>query len=152
MTELKYLPSGWLDECIPAPQAKPDSFIFRDGNAWTLRPPEDADEYESCTQLLRHGEIVLFRENRVFGDFLLTIDADGNWTTDHPIPSEATHFRFEWSIDTIANSVEELISANEMKEGQFHIDAYWWSNFDVPLRFMSDNGAARFERIERAEQ
>lgn len=149
MTELKYLPSAWLDECIPEPQANPDSFICRDGEKWFLRPPEeDAEDAENYVLRLRPGAVVLFKEHRHFGDFTLAIDSDGKWTTDAPIPAEATHFRLEWNTDTIAGSVDELILACELPEGQATIDAYWWSDYEVPLRFVVEGDTARFARIE----
>ncbi|WP_174037596.1 hypothetical protein [Agrobacterium tumefaciens] len=77
MSELKYLPSAWLDECIPEPQENPDSFICRAEKAWFLRPPEDADDAENYVQRLHPGDIILFDEHRYFGNFTLTIDARG---------------------------------------------------------------------------
>jgi hypothetical protein len=149
MTELKYLPSAWLDECIPEPQENPDSFICRAGEAWVLRPPEeDAEDAENFIQRLQAGRIVMFYEHRYFGDFTLTIDACGDWTTDAPIPAEATHFRLEWNPDTIASSVDALILTCKLEEGQATIDAYWWSDYEVPLRFLVEGDAARFARIE----
>lgn len=149
MTELKYLPSAWLDEYIPDPQENPDSFICQTGEMRFLRPPEDAHDDETYSQRLQHGDIVAFHENRVFGDFVLTVDADGTWSTDFYVPPEANCFRFERDNDTIAQSIDDLISSCEMKEGQYDIDAYWWSDYDVPFRFVVEGETARFIRIEK---
>ena len=114
MTELKYLPSAWQDECIPEPQENPNAFIYRAGDVWFLRPPESAEVEETYSQPLSPGDIVQFDEH----------------------------------LDTLAMSIEELISSMDMTEGEYSIDAYWWSDYEVPLRFVVEGDTARFERIE----
>lgn len=148
MTELKYLPSAWQDECIPEPQENPNAFIYRAGDVWFLRPPESAEVEETYSQPLSPGDIVQFDEHRAYGDFTLIIDEDGEWRTEPTLPADACFFRFERDLDTLAMSIEELISSMDMTEGEYSIDAYWWSDYEVPLRFVVEGDTARFERIE----
>ncbi|MDP9875615.1 hypothetical protein [Agrobacterium tumefaciens] len=151
MTELKYLPSAWQDECIPEPQENPNAFIHRAANGWLLRPVDSYEE-ENYSQPLQPGDIVRFDEHRAYGDFMLIIDEEGEWRTEPTLPADACFFRHERDTDTLAMSVDELISFMEMREGEYSIDAYWWSDYEVPLRFVVEGDMARFERIEGAAQ
>ena len=152
MTELRYLPSAWMDESIPDPEEDPNSFIHRAGDNWFLRPTEEDEDDENYSQRLQHGDIVMFDENRVFGDFTLIIEDDGRWLTTTHVPAQANCFRLERENETISHSIDDLISLMEMKEGEYSIDAYWWSDYEVPLRFVAEGETARFERIEGTAQ
>lgn len=153
MTELMFLPSAWMDEYVPDPQTDVNLFIFRDDTGtYYLRPVEDQDDAESYSQVLNHGDIVMFDEHRQFGDFTLTINEDGSWETDSPIPTDATCIRVDRDTDTLQPSIRELISENDLQAGVHQIDAYWWSGYETPRRFIVDGDTARFERIEGTAQ
>ena len=91
--ETKYLPAAWLDEVVPPAQLHPNLFVHHsEASGWHLRDP-DEDEVEAIDSgwftKIRPGDIVPFSANRVFGDFVVTINADGSYSTDRPVPTEA---------------------------------------------------------------
>ncbi|MRX32777.1 hypothetical protein [Aminobacter sp. MDW-2] len=143
MTE--WLPSEWMDEVNPALLASPDAYITREGDAWVLRLPKDALDYENPFYRLpvEPGQVVGFSWHEPHGDVQLLIHADGTWTATTPVPSAATHF-FEQGEGIIANELDDFVTGSDrLEEGEYHIQAYTWG--DVSFRFELDvDGAGRF--------
>lgn len=147
--ETKWLPSHWQDECIPEPQSSPDGFLRRvDEGSWVLRDP--GGDWQDIP--VKHGEVVRFDANRVYGDFCLTVDEDGSFDTDGGIPADANCFRLDRDTDTLAESLFAIVENGDgerLGPGTYDIDAYHWSGpFFFRLEVVVDT--ARFIRVEGA--
>lgn len=152
-TETKYLPSNWLDEVIPSPQFHPNNFVFHSEKiGWHMRDPDedgDPEEGDGWLTLLTPEQVVGFSANRVFGDFTLTVEPDGSFSTNRPIPQEANCFRIDYDIDTLADSLATMVKNGtgfdgRLEAGTYDIDAYWWSNEEYLFKFHVIDGRGVF--------
>ena len=145
----KYCPSDWLDEVVPDPQEDVNQFLRSDGEGWYLIPVEedDPDENEPWPLRLVDGQRVSFYANRHYGDFKLTIAADGSYSTDRPIPDDANCFRVGYDIESLSSSLAELIENSELAAGEHDIDAYFWSDIEYFFRFEIADGVGKLVEL-----
>jgi hypothetical protein len=148
----KWLPAEWADEIVPDMEASPDAYIEREGEGWGLRLPvgnasRSDDHEEDCWHTkIEPGRVVNFMWTESYGTFDLTVndDDDRTWSTDRPIPATASHFWLPFDVDTLADSVDELVREAALDPGEYTMGAYHWSDY-VPFRFEVDaDGAGRF--------
>ncbi|HEX5935852.1 MAG TPA: hypothetical protein VFY63_16960 [Pseudorhizobium sp.] len=156
--EMKYLPSKWQDEVIPAPQADVNTFICpAEAGQWEMLPVENRDDPEDATfyrQTLEPGTIIAFDVHRNFGDFQLHVYGDGTHQVDGDYPSSANCFVVDGDIDTLQDNLETLVKgdgtqwAEPLQPGDYDLQVYWWSEKPSHFRFTVDEGRARFEPCE----
>lgn len=156
----KWLPAEWLDEVVPIMEASPVAYVEREGEGWALRlpkgnPSRSDDHEEDCWHTkIEPGQIVGFCWTEDYGHFSLTVDDDGRWKLDRPVPETATHFWLPFDTETLAESVEDLVKGNDWTgptdPGTHTMGAYFWSD-EVKFRFeISTDGQPRFVQCAEA--
>lgn len=151
MTAPKYAPHAWLDEIMPAPLARPEDFVEKDGDRWFLRLPEDDLERDNEFYIteIEPGQTVDFLIHENYGQFELSIGADRRFTTDRPFPDKANGFWIPFDPETMQHSLRGLVEGDgdfalRLEAGEHVIGIYWWSE-PTPFRFEIDEaGQPRF--------
>jgi hypothetical protein len=160
MSEVKYLPSEWLDEYIPNPAGKPDDFLYvENGQIW-LRPVEDGDKREQpyFWQKIGEGDWIKFSEYRDFGTWTITVgpkrggDELPDIVGSAGIPAEANCFH-SYDSEEVHESLEaciaELLRTDPDFAGETCVHVYAWteSHFGWYLAIVDD--CAHFAETER---
>lgn len=147
--ETKYLPTDWIDEAPPTPQADVNTFIHRtpEGGFMLMPADEESRDEEVWSKPLEDGEIVPFLAHEWYGWHEVEIFADG--TIDAPsVPAKANCFTLEGEVDTLTHSLAELARiaiGAPFEPGTHTITAYWWSDQETRYRFVVVGGRGRFE-------
>ena len=150
MTETKYLPHAWLDEHSPMEQPDPNAFIFGDRQTgYTLKPVRDDEEHENASYhiAIEHGDEIAFDSHRNYGDYHLTVYADGEWSTPVPIPQDANSFAVCDDEETIFGTINEMIRDCLQGPGECFVSAWHWSTTRTMFRFEVQDGRARLVQI-----
>lgn len=148
----KYLPSAWLDEINPEPQADPTAFLNKcaEPGCYLMEPVDDPEDWESRTYHvdLQPGHVVPFLAHRHYGMHIMTVAEDGS--ADAPtVPADANCFCIEtyWE-DTFCESIAELAKQcieGDFELGEVEIQAWFWSDTETHFRLVEQDGNAVFE-------
>jgi hypothetical protein len=144
----KFCPSEWLEESAPILIEDPNAIIFEGGKTgWQLLADEkDVDEeddgdddHQGYRLALIDGDEVSFDAYRGYGVFLLNVRKNGTWSTDRPIPADATHFALDDGDDeNMSDTIDELIRTGAegmaLEAGTHPINVWHWS-FGYMYRF-----------------
>lgn len=150
MTETKYLPHDWLDEYCPTPQADPNAFISGDPEiGYWLMPVAGDEERELITYhiAIAPGDVIAFDCHRHYGDFSLTVYADGEWSTPQPIPQDANCFTIDHDDDTLSGTIPDLIENNDLAPEIHFMTCWHWSSSRTMFRFEVKDGRASLVQI-----
>lgn len=143
--ETLYVPTEWVDEITPIPQASPDAFIIKhdDGSFYLVELDFGGAHvpigtpHTSCMKL-DDGQIVEFTPVEDFGDFVLTIHDDGKFSLNRDFPTKANCF-----VDVeceVFGSIGEFIERPSDLEGPrttgLHDVNIGWSGDSVEFRFI----------------
>lgn len=149
-----WLPSEYQDEITPALRPSPNEWIVSldDGAPALAACWEDGDQDNLYAHpwRLTDGQIVQFDHLIDHGSATLTVNADGSFTVNRPMPTEANFVRsdFENADDSVENLVKRGGSGWHSEEGlavgEHDLDYYQWSE-DIPFRF--DAATRSFQRI-----
>jgi hypothetical protein len=144
----KYLPSSYQDESIPAPRPHPSDWIKGPtGDLWELFSTDENDP-EADSIKVAPGDIVAFQYCIHYGYFELTVNSDGTYSLENPIPEEAEYFRIWFDSDTLSESIEDLIANSDLTPGDKEtVEAYYWSP-DERWALVVGREGARFEKAE----
>ncbi|ANM12094.1 hypothetical protein [Rhizobium sp. N324] len=151
--EMKWIPSDWLDEELPALQTDPNAFVCRHAElGWMLRPVEEQDEDLDEGFGILHlvdGQVVRFSASIYYGDFELVVREDGSFETDREIPTKANCFRVDHDTDTLQPSLRELVVNDDggLEPGIHAIDACWWSEAETVFTFRIVDGKGQLTRV-----
>lgn len=157
-----WMPAAWMDETVPQMEASPDAFISREGDGWRLRCPEgssdrhelqpgETEDGDPYNDPLEPGQVVNFCYHENYGLHDVTVAADGSWTCATTWPEHASQFWIPWDIDTLADSMDDLVSgggtdrrAEPLEPGTHVVGVYHWSDH-FAFRFEVDAaGGGRF--------
>lgn len=144
-----WLPTAWLDEVAPEPQADPNRFIRRlDDGTFELRAPDDWDDPECWRIPITEGETVTFYAYDDYGTLELTIADDRSFTTDRPAPAGARQFWIEGEHETVGDSLDEMVANLDLPidAGEHTVHASSWEHQAVFRFEVGTDGAARLIR------
>lgn len=147
---------GWLphelqDEVVPPVRETPDAWIISlsDGAPALAYDNFYGGDDTPPGRLLRDGEIVEFDEFQDYGGGTLTVNPDGTFTADPPMPAQANCVRTD--LENVTDSIEHLVAHGgpgldcPLEPGEHDLDFYHWS--DVPGRFRFDAATRSFVRL-----
>lgn len=113
-----WLPTEWLDEVVPEPQADPSRFVRRmDDGSFELRAPDDWDDPECWRITVSDGQTINMSAYDDFGTIEVTIAEDGSFTAEQAVPDGATQFWLDGEPDTMGGSLTEMV-ANLLLDGR----------------------------------
>lgn len=150
----KWVPAFLVDEVTPTPRAHPDHWLIAEvvtAPGWWVTDPDDE---HSASARMDVGETMEFEWFVDHGEIIFTIAPDGTYTTDRPIPAEATHFWVRCDGDTIALSPDQFarqiadnfIGLDEIP-GEVEANIYQWSEQPVTFRLALVDGKPHFEEV-----
>lgn len=153
MTGRLWCPADWVDEMAPALGETPDAFLKR-GEDGVLRlvPLDPEPEEDFRPRAIGPGEVVEFIWTESRGSTTLTVLADGSWSSSHVFDADTTHFWLPGDIESLADSLEDLVRGDEgfrapLAPGAHEVEGYVWSDA-VPFRVeVLESGAARFVEV-----
>jgi len=139
-----WVPFDYADEVTPPPRPSPSDWIeMKDGRPF-LAPIDDNDG--GSTQDLTENPNVSFCVLTNFGSATLTIDDDGSWHTDRPMPHGAENVMLWADSDTSSPDMESLVESifemGDAEPGSYTVTFYTWSS---GLPFVFHDG--RFEAV-----
>lgn len=143
-----YLPEDFTDENCPPPQASCEAFAIRMNNGvWRLRHPETQKELERA---LAPGDVIRFCAFRDYPTRQLTVETDGTWSLDAPVPDDATHFMIDGDADTLGVTINEIVKGwgdpcSALGPGTHTLWNYHWSE-PFSMRFAPNGDTPRFVR------
>ena len=151
-TVTKYLPSAWLDEMNPEPQADPTAFLNKcaEPGHYLMEPVDDPEDWDSTAYhvQLQPGQVVPFLAHRQYGMHIMTVAEDGS--ADAPtVPADANCFciGLDWE-DTFSESIAELAkhcTEDDFGQDGVAIQAWFWSDTETHFRLVEQDGNAVFE-------
>lgn len=149
--EITWAPSDYVDEVALKMRDSPEAWLERRGDgSFAVAPAYEGLQAEPRVPL-SDGEIVSFISNTDYGLANLTINADGTWSVDGPMPSDAQQrcVLLGWQWASLADSVEECAASMIEYAAEPADDypiAYYTSS--GPMNFRFDAATTKFERVQ----
>lgn len=151
MSGRTWVPTEWLDECVPTCGASPDEFLARSTEGvLQLAPIDGKDSGWPVTDMLP-GQVVEFCWHEDRGYAVLHVAEDGSWHCDpafDPDTNCITDDDGDILADTLADCVNQMRENDTLEPGTHDLSGWYWSD-GIPFRVeVLESGAASFVRVD----
>lgn len=158
--ETLYVPTEWMDEITPIPQASPDRFIWKDEDGSFYLVELDIGgahvpigTSNASSMVLRDGQIVAFTPIEDYGDFVLTLHDDGTFELNRDCSPKANCFvDVEGEVfGSIREFIDRLNDIDGPRTTGTHDVNIGWSGDEVCFHFeIAANGTGSFNKLVKA--